>query len=128
MSQKNKRLKNHIKELSVINQKQEELENMISMLTKTIQSINLDLAALEVDYNQHINYIYSKDDAIISYNILQLPDGTEIDVMILETDDMVVVAHDGKIGKAKKHDTDNFDFNKGYNLACMRLMNKLFDY
>ena len=128
MSQRNKRLKKHLAELSLNYQQQAEAEEMYEMLSKAIANLNKELDELWDNHNNHMSYIYSHDDAEVSYDILQLPDGEEIDVMILETDNEVLVSYNGLVGKAKKHPQDKFSFRKGYNLACIRLMNKLFDY
>ena len=128
MSQRNKRLKKHLSELSLNYQQQAEAEQMYDMLSKAIQKLNNELDDLWDAHNDHMSYIYSQDDAEVSYDLLVLPDGQELDVMILETDNEVLVSYNGVVGKAKKHPQDKFSFKKGYNLACMRLMQKLFDY
>ena len=128
MSQRNKRLKKHLSELSANYQKQEETERMYDILSKTIQKLDNELDDLWDAHNNHMSYIYSRDDAEVSYDLLVLPDGQELDVIILETDNEILVSYNGVVGKAKKHPQDKFSFKKGYNLACMRLMQKLFDY
>ena len=128
MSQRNKRLKKHLAELSLNYQQQAEAEQMYEMLSNAILKLNNELDELWDAHSDHMSYIYSQDDAEVSYDLLVLPDGQELDVMILETDNEVLVSYNGVVGKAKKHPQDKFSFKKGYNLACMRLMQKLFDY
>jgi hypothetical protein len=129
MSQTKKRLKNHVKGLSAVRQKKDELHKMRKILLGTLQNIDKELDELDIDSNKHLVYLQSKQEVFKVFNHkLKLPNNDEIEVVVLITNDMIAVAHNNQLGYAKKHELDKFDFDKGFNLACMRLMAQLFDY
>jgi hypothetical protein len=129
MSQTKKRLKNHVKGLSAVRQKKDELHKMRKILLGTLQNIDKELDELDADSNKHLAYLQSKQEVFKVFNHkLKLPNNDEIEVVVLITNDMIAVAHNNQLGYAKKHELDKFDFDKGFNLACMRLMAQLFDY
>ena len=129
MSQREKRMMKKVKKLSSDYEREKVLEDIIEAANFAIMQANAALAQankelddLWDDYNKYIDYIYKNDDADISYDILELPDGQEISVMILQLNDTIAVAYNGLIGKAKKHESDNFSFETGYNIAAARLI------
>ena len=134
MSQREKRLVNKLKKLSADYEREKVLEDIaeaanfaIMQANAALVQANEELDDLWDDYNKYIDYIYKNDDADISYDLLELPDGREINVMILQTNDVIAVSYNGIVGKAKRHEYDEFRFDAGYNIAATRLMMKLFE-
>lgn len=127
MSQREKRLMKKLKQLSSDYEREKVLEDIAEAASEALRQANEELDELWDDYNHYIDYIYKNDDADISYDLLELPDGREINVMILQTDDVIAVSYDGLVGKAKRHEYDEFRFEVGYNIAAARLMMKLFE-
>lgn len=134
MSQREKRLVKKLQKLSADYEREKVLEDIaeaanfaIMQANAALVQANEELDDLWDDYNKYIDYIYKNDDADISYDLLELPDGREINVMILQTNDVIAVSYNGIVGKAKRHEYDEFRFDVGYNIAATRLMMKLFE-
>ena len=127
MSQRARRLSKKVKQLSEQYDREREVNMAIDMATSLLNSLYNELDELWDEYNSQMAYIYKNDDAEISYDLLEMPDGTKIEVTILESDDSIMVAYKGLVGKSKKHKHDKFDFNIGYNLAATRLMMKIME-
>lgn len=122
MSQREKRIMKKVKKLSSDYERKEVLNNLIKSANETLFYANEELDKLWDEYRKMMEYIYENDNADISYDILDLPDGQQINVMILQLNDTIAVAYNGLIGKAKKHESDNFSFETGYNIAAARLI------
>lgn len=122
MSQREKRIMKKVKRLSSDYERKEALNNLIKSANETLVHANAELDKLWDEYRDMMEYIYGNDSADISYDILDLPDGQQINVMILQLNDTIAVAYNGLIGKAKKHESDNFSFETGYNIAAARLI------
>jgi effector-binding domain-containing protein len=124
MSQKKKRIVKKFKALSENYKREAEIDKLIELYSAVLKTLNDELDDLWKDYENKVSYIYN-NDANITYDVLELPNGEIINVMVLESNDEIVVAHNGIIRKAKKHDHDEFNFEIGYNIAATRLIMKL---
>lgn len=124
MSQRNKRLVKKVRILSEQLQKEIDLQEAIANLTALLDDLNKEYNDLWKEYDDCMAYVYkdNEDDAEILYDLLVLPTNEEIEVVILKTNDEIVVSHNGLTGKAKRHEQDEFDFETGYNLAASRLL------
>ena len=139
MSQRIKRLTKKIQKMSenyereaVINNVIDEANQAIKAFTEIIQVGNKELDDIWKEYERIMAYVYKNDDANVSYDVVQLIDGTTLDIIILETKDVILVSSLGLIGKAKKHEQDEYSFEIGYQIALHRLigkiLNKLYGY
>lgn len=124
MSQRNKRLVKKVRILSEQLQKEVDLQEAIENVSGLLQNLNNEYDNLWKEYHDCMAYVYkdNDDNAEIFYDLLVLPTNEEIEVVILRTDDEVVVSYNGLTGKAKRHEQDEFDFEIGYNLAASRLL------
>ena len=126
MSQKIKRCHRKLRTLSENYEREADINKLIDIYTKILDELNSELDNLWDEYGEMVSYIYNNnEDANISYDLLELPNGNVLNVIILEIGDEIVVAYDGLVGKAKKHEHDDFDFETGYNIAATRLMMKV---
>ena len=139
MSQRIKRLTKKIQKMSenyereaVINNVIDEANQALKAFTEIIQVGNKELDDIWKEYERIMAYVYKNDDANVSYDVVQLMDGTNLDIIILETKDVVLVSSLGLVGKAKKHEQDEYNFEIGYQIALHRLigkvLNKLYGY
>ena len=122
MSRREKRLIKKLKHLSVDYEKKEVLGAIVAVANETLKQANEELDELWNNYKDMMEYIYKNEDADISYDLLELPDGRQINVMILQANDTIAVSYNGLIGKAKRHECDEFQFEVGYNIAAARLI------
>ena len=124
MSQRNKRLVKKVKILSEQLQKEIDLQEAIENVSAILKNLNDEYNDLWKEYSDCMAYVYkdNDDNAEIFYDLLVLPTNEEIEVVILRTDNEIVVSHNGLTCKAKRHEQDEFDFETGYNLAAARLL------
>ena len=126
MSQKIKRCHKKLAMLSENYEREADINKLIDIYTKVIEELNDELDLIWDNYEANMAYIYNSDDtANVSYDLLEMPDGRQLEVMILETQREVNVAYDGLIGRAKAHEHDNWNFETGYSIAATRLMMKI---
>jgi hypothetical protein len=117
-------IKNSINDLSKLTP-EEDVNIAIKYFEEIINQGNNELDNLWKEYGEIIAYIYKENDAHIGYDVIKLLDDTELDITILEMEDIVLVASQGFVGKAKKHEQDEFDFEIGYQIAVHRLIEKI---
>ena len=114
------------------NLEEESVDTIINDLQDSITRKNRELDKIWKEYESIMAYVYKEGDANVGYDTIQLLEGIDLDLTILETEDIVMVASNGLIGKAKRHEQDKFDFEIGYRIALHRLigkvLNKLYGY
>lgn len=112
-------------ELSKLEQNQD-VEIIIANLKEDLKLNVKELNNLNKEYKEIMEYVYKENDAHIGYDTVTLFNGTELNLTILETNDVIMISSLGFVGKAKKHEEDIFDFEIGYKIALHRLLVKVF--
>ena len=128
MSRRAKRLERKAKFVSSLELDKLTLEASIAHAEQVIKDAHGFLDKIEEQKKLLNEYVNKKEDSQIMIKKELLDDNTELEILVVQEDRTIIVSALGFVAKAKAHDSDEFDFEVGYNLALNRLLTELLNF